>query len=120
MMNFPPADTLALESSRVNTVLRALVSLPLVLPPVVAGVGLLLALGRNGLVPLGLPFTTAGAVVAAAFVSAPFFVLTAEAGFARVDPLLVDAARTLGAPPSLVWRAVMVPAILPSVRAGAA
>ena len=75
--------------------MRALVILPLVLPPVVAGVGLLQALGRRGIVGgwldrvagIQVTFTTAGAVIAATFVSIPLVVLSAEAGFRSLDPI---------------------------------
>lgn len=121
VVGVPVAAVLARGTLPGRGLLRALVSLPLVLPPVVAGIGLLLAFGRRG--PLGglweLPFTTAGAVVAATFVSAPFFILSVEAGFARVDPLLVDAARALGAGRWLLWRAVWLPALRPSLVTGA-
>jgi molybdate transport system permease protein len=78
-----------------------LVELPLVMPPAVAGIGLLAALGPNGL--LGgitgrhLVLQTAGVVVALAFVAAPFYIRLAQAGFAAIDPALVEASRTLGA-----------------------
>ena len=89
-------------------VLRAVVILPLVLPPVVAGIGLLAALGRSGLVgpaPLRrsgiqLTFTTAGAVVAATFVSMPLVVIAVEAGLRSLDARYEGAAATLGARPA--------------------
>ncbi len=121
----PLAFVLARARGRSGTLLRAIVTLPLVLPPVVGGVGLLFALGRRGvlgdaLAAIGvvLPFSTAGAVVAATFVSAPFLVLTVEAGFARVDPRHVDAARVLGAGPLLLARTVILPALRPALLAG--
>ena len=127
IVGVPLAALLARTRGPWTTALRALVTLPLVLPPVVAGIGLLLALGRRGLlggalsvVGVELPFTTAGAVVAASFVAMPFLVLSVEAGFARVDPRHVDAARVLGASPSLIARVVVLPALQPSLRAGAA
>jgi molybdate transport system permease protein len=123
----PLAAWLAQGSSPRHRAVRALLTLPMVLPPVVAGVGLLFALGRNGVmgaalaaVGVELPFTTAAAIVAATFVAAPFFVLTVEAGFASVDPDAVDVARSLGAGPWLRFRTVVVPALLPSLQAGAA
>ena len=106
--------------------LRALTTLPIVLPPVVGGVALLLAFGRHGLVgrwlePLGirLPFTTAGAVLAEAFVAMPFFVLTLEGGLRAVDPRLEEAARTLGASSWTTFRRVTLPLARPSFVAGA-
>jgi molybdate transport system permease protein len=105
---------------------RALTTLPMVLPPVVGGVALLLALGRRGLVggPLDrvgvhLPFSTAGAVVAEAFVAMPFLVLTLEAGLRSNDLRLEEAARTLGAGRLTVFRRVTLPAVAPSLAAGA-
>jgi molybdate transport system permease protein len=106
-------------------VVRALTTLPMVLPPVVGGVALLLALGRRGIVgaPLErigvtLPFTTAGAVVAEAFVAMPFLVLTLEAAFRSSDQRLEEAARTLGAGRFTVFRRVTVPLVAPSLAAG--
>ena len=106
---------------------RALALVPLVLPPVVGGVGLLLAFGRRGLVGrhldewLGvqLPFTMAGAVVAEAFVAMPFLVLTAEAAFRGADRRVEEAARTLGASAFSVFRRVTLPLAAPSLVAGA-
>ena len=107
--------------------LRALTTLPLVLPPVVGGVALLLAFGRNGMVGswlddafgIRLPFTTAGAVLAATFVALPFAVLTVEAGLRAADRRLEDAARSLGAGPGMVFWRVTLPAIRPSLIAAA-
>ncbi|HEX6130781.1 MAG TPA: ABC transporter permease [Actinomycetota bacterium] len=109
-----------------RSLLRALVVLPIVLPPVVGGVGLLAALGRSGVagrvlyerVGVQLTFTTAGAVVAAAFVSMPFVVLAAEAAFRSVDPRLEAAAATLGGRPAYVFRRVTVPLVAPQLAAG--
>jgi molybdate transport system permease protein len=106
-------------------VVRALTTLPMVLPPVVGGVALLLALGRRGLVggPLDrvgvhLPFSTAGAVVAEAFVAMPFLVLTLEGALRTSDLRLEDAARTLGASRLTVFRRVTLPMVAPSLAAG--
>ena len=105
---------------------RALTTLPMVLPPVVGGVALLLAFGRRGLVgesldALGIriPFTTAGAILAATFVAMPFLVLTVEAGLRSMDRRFEDAARTLGASRWKVFRDVTLPLIAPSLFAGA-
>jgi molybdate transport system permease protein len=104
---------------------RALTTLPMVLPPVVGGVALLLALGRRGIVGsqldkvgVNLPFTTAGAVVAEAFVAMPFLVLTLEAAFRSTDRRLEDAARTLGARRFNVFRTITLPLVMPSLIAG--
>jgi molybdate transport system permease protein len=106
---------------------RALVLVPLVLPPVVGGVALLLAFGRRGIVGrylddwLGvtLPFTTAGAAIAEAFVAMPFLVITAEAAFRSADRRYEDAARTLGANRWTVFRRVTLPLTWPALAAGA-
>jgi molybdate transport system permease protein len=105
---------------------RALVLVPLVLPPVVGGVGLLLAFGRRGLVGqhldawfgITLPFTTAGAVLAEAFVAMPFLVITAEAAFRGADRQYEDAARSLGARRWTVFRRVTLPLTWPALAAG--
>jgi molybdate transport system permease protein len=109
-----------------RAVVRALTLLPMVLPPVVGGTALLLALGRRGLVggPLDhlgvhLPFSTAGAVLAETFVAMPFLVLTLEAGLRSADLRLEDAARTLGASRATVFRRVTLPLIRPTLVAGA-
>jgi molybdate transport system permease protein len=105
---------------------RALTTLPMILPPVVGGVALLFAFGRRGILgqPLDalgirIPFTTAGAIVAATFVAMPFLVLTVEAGFRSMDRRYEEAARTLGAGRWRVMRAVTLPLIAPSLFAGA-
>jgi molybdate transport system permease protein len=104
---------------------RALTLLPLVLPPVVAGVGLLAAFGRRGVFggPLGaigieLPFTTAGAVLAAAFVSFPFVVLAVESGLRSLDTRLEDVAAALGGSRWYVLRRVTFPLLRPQIAAG--
>jgi molybdate transport system permease protein len=106
--------------------IRALTTLPLILPPVVGGVALLFAFGRRGLLGslldasfgIRLPFTTSGAVLAATFVAMPFLVLTVEAGLRSMDRRYEDAARTLGAGRWLVFRRVTLPLIAPSIFAG--
>jgi molybdate transport system permease protein len=108
-------------------VVRALTTLPMVLPPVVGGVALLFAFGRRGLFGqaldamfgIRLPFTTAGAILAATFVAMPFLVLTVESGLRSMDRRYEDAARTLGAGRWLVFWRVTLPLIAPSVFAGA-
>ncbi len=108
-------------------VLRALTTLPIVLPPVVAGVALLVVFGRRGLLGarldawfgVRLPFTVAGAVLAETFVAMPFFVLTMEGALRAVDRRLEDAARTLGASRWTVFRRVTLPLVRPSLVAGA-
>ncbi len=106
---------------------RALVTLPLVLPPVVGGVALLMALGRNGVVGqwleswfgVSLPFTTAGVVVAEAFVAMPFLVISVEGTLRAADPRYEEAATTLGASRFTAFRRVTLPLIAPGIAAGA-
>jgi molybdate transport system permease protein len=110
-----------------RNVVRALTTLPMVLPPVVGGVALLVAFGRRGLVGewldagfgLRIPFTTAATVMAATFVSMPFLVLTVEAGIRSIDRRYEEAARTLGASQWRIFRQVTLPLIAPSLFAGA-
>lgn len=105
---------------------EALVDLPIVLPPAVAGIALLMAFGRRGIVGqwldqggITLGFTTAAVVMAQIFVAAPFYVIAARGGFARVDREMEDAASDLGASPGRVFRTVTLPLIAPSLIAGA-
>jgi molybdate transport system permease protein len=107
--------------------LRALVTLPLVLPPVVGGLALLLALGRNGVfgrflysaTGYSLPFTTNGVIVAETFVAMPFLVLTVEGAIRSADRELEEAAATLGASRGMVFGRITLPLVSPSVLAGA-
>ena len=122
----PLAWVLARKSFPGQRLLRGLVLLPMVLPPTVAGVGLLTALGRRGLlggalerVGVSLPFTTAAAAVAAAFVASPFLIVTLEAAFRSVDTRVEGAAATLGASRLTILRTVTLPAVAPSLAAGA-
>jgi molybdate transport system permease protein len=106
---------------------RALVTLPLVLPPVVGGVALLMALGRNGVVGqwleawfgITLPFTTTGVVLAEAFVAMPFLVISVEGTLRAADPRYEEAAMTLGASRFTAFRRVTLPLIAPGIAAGA-
>ena len=126
-LGLPLAWILARHVFRGRGLLRALTMLPMVLPPVVGGVALLLAFGRNGLVGqwldrafgVTLPFTTAGVVVAETFVAMPFLVVAAEAGLRGADQRLEEAARSLGARRSVVFRRVTLPLVRPSLVAGA-
>ncbi|HXC77676.1 MAG TPA: ABC transporter permease [Candidatus Acidoferrum sp.] len=110
-----------------RNLLRALTTLPMVLPPVVGGIALLLAFGRRGLVGswldsafgITLPFTTAGVVMAETFVAMPFLIITVEAGFRSMDRRYEEAARTLGAKRWTVFTRVTLPLIGPSLFAGA-
>ncbi|MET8759070.1 molybdate ABC transporter permease subunit [Lentzea sp. NPDC004782] len=106
--------------------LRALVTVPLVLPPVVGGVALLLVLGRRGVAGqyldqwfgISLPFTTAGVVLAEAFVAMPFLVISVEGALRAADPRYEEAAATLGASRWLTFRRVTLPSVMPGVVAG--
>ncbi|MBG0856863.1 molybdate ABC transporter permease subunit [Streptomyces spinoverrucosus] len=105
---------------------RALVTLPLVLPPVVGGVALLLAFGRNGVVGqwldswfgVTLPFTTTGVVIAETFVAMPFLVISVEGTLRAADPRYEEAATTLGASRFTAFRRVTLPLIAPGIAAG--
>jgi molybdate transport system permease protein len=107
---------------------RAIVLLPMILPPVVGGVALFLAFGRRGLVGqyldewfgVRLAFTTLGAIVAEAFVAMPFFVVAVEAGLRGFDERYEEAAATLGARRLTTFRRVTLPLIAPALAAGAA
>jgi molybdate transport system permease protein len=126
LLGLPLAAWLAAGRGGVRTIVRVLVTLPMVLPPVVGGIALLVAYGRNGIVggvlarwiDVALPFTTAGAIVAATYVSLPFFVLTVEAGLRSLDHRYADAANTLGAGRWRTFATVTLPLVAPSLRAG--
>lgn len=126
VLGLPLGFVLARADLRGGRILRALVLLPMVLPPVAGGTALLFALGRRGLVGrvldswfgLTLPFTTAGAVVAATFVALPFFVLAVESALGQLDPELEETASSLGSGPTRVFLTVTVPLIRPAMIAG--
>lgn len=125
-LGIPLAWLLARGSFRGQSLLRATVLLPIVLPAVVSGVALLASLGRTG--PIGgllddlfgitLPFTTAGAVIAASFVALPFVTLVAEAGFRGVSRDLEEVAATLGAGSWRRFRRIALPQAVPALAAG--
>lgn len=125
-LGLPLAVWLARGSSTLRSAVRIVVLLPIVLPPVVGGIALLVAFGRNGLVGsfahdwlgVSLPFTTAGAAVAAAYMGMPFFVLSAEAGLRNVDQRYVGAAATLGASAARRFFVVTVPMVMPALATG--
>ncbi len=128
LLGTPLAWLLARVSFPGRNVVRALTVMPMVLPPVVGGVALLLAFGRQGMVGqwlqqglgVSLPFTTLGAIVAEAFVAMPFFVITVEAGLRSMGRRYEDAAATLGAGRWTTFRRVTLPLMMPSLGAGAA
>ena len=125
VLGLPVAYLLGTREFRGKRLLEAVVTVPIVLPPTVAGVGLLLAFGRTGLagralqvVGITLPFTTLAVVLAQVFVSTPFFVSAAAAGFAAVDRRLVETAGTLRSSPADRFFRVLLPLALPSITAG--
>ena len=128
LLGVPLAYLLARVEFPGRNLVRALTTLPMVLPPVVGGVALLLAFGRRGLAGqwldrafgISLPFTTAGAVLAEAFVAMPFLVITTEAGLRAMDRRFEDAAATLGAGRWTTFRRVTLPLVAPSLGAGVA
>ncbi len=128
VLGVPLAHLLAHHDFRGRSVVRAVVLLPMVLPPVVGGVALLFALGRRGLIgqwldrwfDIALPFTTAGAIVAATFVALPFLVVTVEGALHSRDQELEEAAALLGARPLTRFVRVTLPAIRPAVVSGIA
>jgi molybdate transport system permease protein len=121
----PLAFVLARREFRGRGWLEAIVDLPIVLPPSVAGLALLLVLGRRGLLGgpleaagLEIPFTTLAVILAQTFVSAPFFIRSARAGIAGVDRNLEDAARDLGASEFELFRDITLPLAGPALAAG--
>lgn len=126
VIGVPLAWVLARSRFPGQRLLRALVTLPLVLPPVVGGVALLLAFGRTGLVGryldswfgLTIPFTPLAVVMAETFVAMPFLVITVEGALRSADQGFEEAAATLGARRMTVFRRITVPLIAPSLGAG--
>ena len=123
----PTAWLIATRSGRLRDVAVTLVELPLVLPPAVAGIGLLAAFGRVGLVGghihvvgTSLAFTKAAVVVAITFVASPFYIRSAIAAFEALDPAMTQAARTLGAGPGRTFFRVVLPLAAGGLGAGAA
>ena len=126
VLGFPLAWILARYDSRAHQIVRAIILVPMVLPPVVGGTALLFALGRRGLFGrwldtafgVALPFTTAGAIVAATFVALPFFVITVEAALRQQGTEIEEVAAVHGASPlSTLW-SVTIPAARPAIIAG--
>jgi molybdate transport system permease protein len=128
LLGTPLAWLLSRADGRGATWLRAVLTVPVVLPPVVGGVALLLAYGRNGLVgsPLlevfgvRIPFTPLAVVLAQVFVSLPFFVIAAEGSMRGIDRRVLDVAATLGASPARVLLRVALPLAAPGIASGAA
>jgi molybdate transport system permease protein len=127
LVGTPAAWLIATRGGRLRDIAVTLVELPLVLPPAVAGIGLLAAFGRVGLIGghidvIGtqLAFTKAAVVVAVAFVASPFYVRSAVAAFESIDPAMTQAARTLGAGPGRTFARVALPLAAGGLGAGAA
>jgi molybdate transport system permease protein len=124
-LGLPLAFVLARRQFRGKGWLEAIVDLPIVLPPSVAGLALLLVFGRRGLLAgpfellgIAVPFTTIAVILAQTFVSAPFFIRSARTGIAAVDRDLEDAARVDGASELQLFRAVTVPLASAALAAG--
>ncbi|WP_308699111.1 ABC transporter permease [Streptomyces morookaense] len=127
LLGVPLAWLLARTEFPGKSLVRCLVMLPMVLPPTVAGVALLQAYGRHGILgpalasyDITLPFSTAGAVMASAFVAMPFLVISLEGSLAGLHPRYEETATSLGAAPLRVFRTITLPMVLPGLIAGAA
>jgi molybdate transport system permease protein len=123
----PAAYLLATREFRGKAVVVTAIELPLVLPPAVAGIGLLAAFGPKGIfgealadAGIELVLQTAGVIVALTFVAAPFYVRQAQAAFAAVDPDLIAAARTLGAGEARAFWRIAIPCAGPGISTGIA
>ena len=127
VLGVPLSWLLARRALPGGSVLRAVITVPLVLPPVVGGVALLSVLGRSGLVgrPLyeltgfAFPFTPYGVIVAQTFVALPYLILSVEGALRTADRRFEEAAATLGATPLVVFWRVTLPLVLPGLAAGA-
>jgi len=125
LVGTPVAFLLATRAFRGRAIAITLVELPLVMPPAVAGIALLAAFGAGGLLGerLGdagivLPFTEWAVVLAVTFVASPFYVRQAISAFEGVDPMYVDAARTLGASPARTFFRISLPLAAAGLLAG--
>ncbi|MDQ3758449.1 MAG: ABC transporter permease [Actinomycetota bacterium] len=123
----PVAYLLATRRFRGRSVAITLIELPLVLPPAVAGVGLLVALGPGGFLGgliedagIRLVFQTAGVVVALTFVASPFYLRQAQSAFEALEPSWLEASRTLGASEARTFARVAVPIAMPGLVTGGA
>ena len=127
LLNIPLAWLLARTTLPGRQLIRALVTVPMVLPPVVGGVALLLVFGRRGMIGswldstfgITLPFTTTAVVMAQTFVAMPFLVIAVEGALRGADARYEEAAATLGASRWTIFRRVTLPMITPGVAAGA-
>jgi molybdate transport system permease protein len=122
----PLAFLIARRSFRGKSILETLIDMPMVMPPAVAGLALLMAFGRRGVLGswlddagIRIGFTTTAVIFAQIFVSSPFYVRSGRAAFSRVDRNMEDAAADLGASPWWVLRSVTLPLSAPGLMAGA-
>jgi len=127
ILGLPVVYLLAMRTFPGKRVLEVVIDLPMVLPPTVAGVGLLLAFGRAGLagralsaLGITIPFTALAVVLAQMFVAGPFLINAARAGFEEVDARYLRAAASLRATPAFTFLHVLLPLSLPSLLAGTA
>lgn len=127
LVGTPCAYGLATRSFPGKSAVLTFIELPLVLPPAVAGIGLLAALGPKGIlggtladVHVQLVLQTAGVIVALTFVAAPFYIRQAQSAFAAIDPAQMEASRTLGVGEAGTFARVAVPLALPGLAAGLA
>ncbi|SJN10102.1 Molybdenum transport system permease protein ModB (TC 3.A.1.8.1) [Leucobacter sp. 7(1)] len=125
VLGVPLALVIARARGWVATLLRAVVTLPLVLPPLVGGLALLSLLGRGGVLGdalaeagIRIPFTTVAVIVAQTFVALPFLVISVEGSLRSLDPVYAEAAATLGASPTGVLFRITIPMIAPGLLAG--
>lgn len=126
LVGAPLAWLLSRDALPATRVVRALVIVPLLLPPVVSGVALLSAFGRRGFIGGWIyqqtgwqfPFSTAGVILAAAFVSMPFLVITLEGAFRAQDREVEEAAAVDGASPRVIFTKITLPLVLPALLAG--
>jgi molybdate transport system permease protein len=123
----PVAYMLGTRSFRGRSLVLTAVELPLVLPPAVAGIGLLMAFGRRGLLGswlldmgISIPFTKTAVVMAMTFVASPLFIRQAVSAFEAVDPALLEASRTLGAGSGRTFRRIALPLARGGLGAGMA
>lgn len=127
VLGIPLALLLSRTAGATRSILRALTTLPMVLPPVVGGVALLLAFGRRGLFGgalydafgVQIPFTTAAAIIAETFVAMPFLVIAVEGGLRALDRRYEEAARALGSSSWRVFARVTLPMLQPAIFSGA-
>jgi molybdate transport system permease protein len=127
LVGTPVAYVLARRSFVGRGLVIGLLELPIVLPPAVAGIGLLAAFGRAGLLGsqlaafgISIPFTATAVVIASLFVSGPLYIRQAISAFATIDGDVLDAAQTLGASPLRTFAVVAVPLAMPGLEAGSA